>query len=221
VAPLQIQGPRSLDVLQELVDGPLADLGSYKCMVTTVAGVPAVVSRTGWSGGRGYEVFPLSTDRAMLLWDSIVEAGRPHGLMVTGPNISRAVERGVTDTAYYSNSGMNPFESDQARLVNIGKGDFVGRAALIAGAIEPTRRKTVGILIEGEIPLLEWYWPITGDDRGSIGEVRWATHSYALGRSVGIAIVDAAIGFGDTIRVHHPLGTPLATVTRAPFVERG
>jgi glycine cleavage system aminomethyltransferase T/limonene-1,2-epoxide hydrolase len=220
VAPLQIQGPRSLDVLQDLVRGPLAGLGSYKCMATTVAGIPAVVSRTGWSGGRGYEVFPLSTDRAMELWDSIVKAGHPHGLMVTGPNINRAVERGVTDTAYYSNSGMNPFEADQARLVDFEKGEFVGRAALSAAAREPIRRKTVGLLIEGEIPLLEWYWPITGDDRATIGEVRWAAHSFALGRSVAIAILDGAIQMGDTVRVHHPLGTPLATVTKLPFVAR-
>jgi aminomethyltransferase len=221
VAPLQIQGPSSCDVLKDLVGGPLADLGSYKCMVTTVAGIPAVVSRTGWSGGRGYEVFPLSTDGAMVLWDSIVEAGRPYGLMVTGPNINRAVERGVTDTAYYSNSGMNPFEADQARLVSLEKADFVGRTALIAAAKAPARRKTVGLLIEGDIPLLEWYWTITGEDRRRIGEVRWATHSFALDRSVGIAIVDAAIQNGDTVRIQHPLGTPLATVTKAPFVERG
>src|SRR5262249_55926877 len=106
VAPLQIQGPKSLDMLRGLVDYPLDSLGFYKCIVTTVAGIEAVVSRTGWSGGLGYEIFPLSSVRAMDLWNSLVQAGRPHGLMVTGPVVFRAVEKAVTDTAYYSNSGM-------------------------------------------------------------------------------------------------------------------
>src|SRR5204863_7063657 len=84
VAPLQIQGPKSADVLRGLVEGPLDDLGFYKCLVTRVAGLPAVVSRTGWSGGLGYEVFPLSSERAMHLWESLLEAGQPHGMLVTG-----------------------------------------------------------------------------------------------------------------------------------------
>ncbi len=58
-----------------LVETPIDDLGFYKCLTTRVAGVEAVVSRTGWSGGPGYEVFPLSSDRAMDLWNSLREAG--------------------------------------------------------------------------------------------------------------------------------------------------
>lgn len=217
VAPLQIQGPRSLEVLQSLVPMPLDSLGFYRCTETTVAGVPAVVSRTGWSGGLGYEVFPLASDRAMHVWNSILRAGEPYGIMVTGPNINRAVERGVTDTAYYSNSGMNPFEAGQTHLVDLQKGEFVGRAALLAAQDNGIKRKTVGLLIDGDIPLLEWYWPIT-TERGPIGEVRWATYSFALGRSIGIAVVDIETESGDRLQIRHPLGVSRATMTKIPFV---
>ena len=216
VAPLQIQGPTSLDVLRGLVGAPLDELGSYKCVVTSIAGIPAVVSRTGWSGGLGYEVYPLSTDHAMDVWNAILEAGRPHGIMVTGPNINRAVERGVTDTAYYSNSGMNPFEADQGRFVDFGKGEFVGRTALLAAA-STFKRKTVGLLVDGELPLLEWYWRVSSE-RGEIGEVRWATHSFALDRNVAIAVVDRAAELGDRVRIHHALGIATAVVTKVPFI---
>jgi aminomethyltransferase len=138
-------------------------------------------------------------------------------MMITGPNINRAVEKGVTDTAYYSNSGMNPYEAGQGRLVDLEKGEFVGRDALKRIAIEGAKRKTVGVLIEGELPLLEWYWPIS-DERGGSGEVRWATHSFALNRSIGIALVDAAVQVGERVQIHHPLGTPAAIVTELPFV---
>jgi glycine cleavage system aminomethyltransferase T/ketosteroid isomerase-like protein len=217
VAPLQIQGPKSLDMLRDLVAFPLDNLGFYKCVATQVAGIEAVVSRTGWSGGMGYEVFPLSSERAMELWSSLLEAGQPHGLMVTGPNVFRAVEKGVTDTAYYSNSGMNPYEAGHGRLVDLDKGDFIGRDSLSKIAAEGAKRKTVGLLIDGDLPLLEWYWPIT-DERGNSGEVRWAVHSFALQRNIAIAIADASFALGDRVRIHHQAGISEATVTAVPFV---
>jgi glycine cleavage system aminomethyltransferase T/ketosteroid isomerase-like protein len=217
VAPLQIQGLKSLDMLRRLVEAPLDDLGFYKCCVTTVAGIQAVVSRTGWSGGLGYEVFPLSSERAMDLWNSLIEAGRPYDLMVTGPNVFRAVEKGVTDTAYYSNSRMNPYEAGHERLVNLEKGDFIGREALRRVAIEGPARKTIGLLIDGELPHLEWYWPLT-DARGNDGEVRWAVHSFELKQNIGIAIADANVQVGDRVKISHQAGVSEATVTAIPFV---
>jgi aminomethyltransferase len=217
VAPLQIQGPKSLEVLRPLVDAPIDELGFYKCVVTRVAGVEAVVSRTGWSGGLGYEVFPLTGERAMPLWDALLEAGRPYDMMVTGPVVDRAVEKGVTDTAYYSNSDMDPYEAGHGRLVDLDKADFIGRAALQRIAESGPKRKTVGLFIEGALPRLEWYWPLE-DARRRPGQVRWAVHSFALERSIGIALVDAAVQPGEQVRVHHPLGSPAATVTAVPFV---
>jgi aminomethyltransferase len=217
VAPLQVQGPRSLEVLRGLVEAPIDALGFYKCVPTRVAGVDAVVSQTGWSGGLGYEIFPLSSDRAMDLWDALWEAGRPYDMMVVGPNVDRAVEKGVTDTAYYTNSDMDPYEAGHERLVDLEKGEFVGRAALRRIAEEGPRRKTVGLLIDGTLPRLEWYWPIA-DSRGNPGQVRWAVHSFALDRSIGIALVDRTVEIGERVRVRHPLGSPMATVTEVPFV---
>lgn len=218
VAPLQVQGPESLALLRKLVETPIDDLGFYKCMPNVVAGIEAVVSRTGWSGGLGFEVYPLSSDRAMHLWNSILKAGRKFDIMVVGPNLNRAVEKGVTDTAYYTNSGQNPFESGHDRLVHLEKGDFVGREALRKIAEEGPKRKTVGLFIEGDLPLLEWYWPVEALGK-TTGEVRWAAHSFALDRSIGIAIVDQSIETGSTVTVDHPLGKVKATVTTIPFVS--
>jgi glycine cleavage system aminomethyltransferase T/ketosteroid isomerase-like protein len=217
VEPVQVQGIRSLDMLRGLVEAPLDRLGFYKCVVTKVAGVDAVVSRTGWSGGLGFEILPLSSEHAMALWNALIEAGRPYGLMVTGPNVFRAVEKGVTDTAYYSNSGMNPYEAGHARLVDLGKGEFVGREALRKVAAEGAKRKTIGLFIDGELPNLEWYWPLT-DKNGNPGEVRWAVHSFELDRNIGIAIGDASLELGDLVQISHQAGTAMATVTKVPFV---
>lgn len=217
VEPVQVQGLKSLDMLRELVEAPMDSLGFYKCVVTKVAGVDAVVSRTGWSGGLGFELFPLSRENAMVFWNALIEAGRPYGLMVTGPNVFRAVEKGVTDTAYYSNSGMNPYEAGHARLVDLEKGEFVGREALRKVVTEGVKRKTVGLFIEGELPNLEWYWPLTDKD-GNAGEVRWAVYSFELNRNIGIAIGDASLELGDVVQISHQAGRTMATVTKVPFV---
>jgi len=218
VAPLQVQGPLSADMLRPVTGGDIDALKFYRCMVTTVCGIEAVVSRTGWSGALGYEVFPLGSERAMELWNGLLEAGRPHGLVVTGPNVHRAVEKNVTDTAYLTNSDMNPYEAGGDRLVDLDKGDFVGREALAKVAKDGATRRTVGLLIDGDLPRLEWFWPLE-DPRRNPGTVRWAMHSYALDRSIGIALVDADVKPGETVRVTHPLGTVNATVTTLPFVE--
>ncbi|MEX2647948.1 MAG: nuclear transport factor 2 family protein [Alphaproteobacteria bacterium] len=218
VAPLQVQGPHSADMLRGLVEAPIDALKFYRCTVTKVAGIDAVVSRTGWSGALGFEIFPLGSARAIELWDALIEAGRPHGLVVTGPVVHRAVERNVTDTAYATNSGMNPYEAGGERMVDLDAGDFIGRDALARIRRKGARRRTVGLFIDGDLPRLEWHWPLT-DARGKPGVVRWAAHSFALDRAVGIALVDAAVAEGERVRIDHPGGGAWASVTTLPFVE--
>jgi aminomethyltransferase len=221
VAPLQVQGPLSLAVLAKICPAPLADMKNYTCLVTKVAGEAAVVSRTGWSGGFGFEVFPLSSARARRLWDAILEAGEEHAIKVTGPIVHRAVERGVTDFNYYMSCAMNPLEDVACHLVDLDKeADFIGRQALRRIAADGVKRHSVGLVFEGEVPRLEWFWDLQ-DGRGGHGVVRWAVHSFALKRSIGIAVVDKAVKVGDMVEVAHPFGTTRAEVTTIPFVDRG
>jgi len=123
VAPLQVQGPRSPEVLAAVCQDAQA-MRSFDCVVTQVAGADAVVSRTGWSREMGYEIYPLSSERGIELWQALLAAGEPHGLLVTGPNLSRAVEQGITDTHLYVNDGINPFEAGSGKFV-----DQIGRAS--------------------------------------------------------------------------------------------
>ena len=221
VAPLQVQGPLALEVMEPLCEAPLEEMKKYKCVVTEVAGQPAVVSRTGWSGGFGYEIYPLSSDRAMALWNAILIAGKPFGLKVTGPVVHRALERGVTDSGYYNNSGMNALEEVACNFVHLDKkADFIGKTALRRIRAQGVKRHSVGLLIDAEAPRLEWFWKLMGEN-GAKGEVRWATHSFALDRSIGIAVVDKSIRAGDFVEIEHPYGVCKAEVTNLPFAEPG
>lgn len=220
VAPLQVQGPLSLAVMQKLCGADLVGMRNYSCIVTEVAGQPAVVSRTGWSGGFGFEVYPFSSDRAMELWQAILNAGEEFNLKVTGPIVHRAIERGVTDMNYYHNSNMNPFEDLSAKFVDLDKkSDFIGKAALQRILQDGVKRRSVGLLFDDDLPRLEWNWPLT-DLRGRAGEVRWAVYSFALERYIGIAVVDRAVEDGEILSVEHPQGSTTAEVTGVPFVGR-
>ncbi|MFT7531782.1 MAG: glycine cleavage system aminomethyltransferase T/ketosteroid isomerase-like protein [Gammaproteobacteria bacterium] len=221
IAPLQVQGPESIHVMNSLCAESIDELKNYKCKITEVAGQKAVVSRTGWSGGFGYEIYPYGSGRAMELWNEVLNAGQPYGIKVTGPIVHRAVERGVTDTGYYTNSDMNALEEVSSHLVDVDKAtDFIGKAALERIQKDGVRRHSVGLFIEGEVPRIEWNWKLNGQNN-TVGEVRWAVHSFELNRSIGIAIVDVEIKIGDIVEIEYPLGTAKAEVTTIPFVGRG
>jgi aminomethyltransferase len=218
VSPMQLQGPRSLDIMAELAPGT-EELAFYRCRVVEVAGVRCVVSRTGWSGEMGFEVYPLSDAGAVDVWRALASAGERHKLLITGPNLSRALERGITDTHYYVNSDMNPFEAGRERLVDIDHGPFVGQAALRRALGNGVRRSTAALVCEPdvELPPLEEFWPVEDGDGERIGLVRWAAHSYALGRAAAIALLDGSPAPGTPVRIRHPGGTVPAVVAELPL----
>ena len=220
VAPVQVQGPLSLQVMVKLCDADLESMKNYSCIITEFAGQPAVVSRTGWSGGYGFEVYPFSSARAMDLWQAILDAGAEFGIKVTGPILSRAIERGVTDMGYYNNSDMNAFEDLGARFVCLDKpADFIGKAALQQIKAEGIKRHSVGLLFEANVPRFEWNWHFI-DSNGNPGEVRWAIYSFELQQYIGIAVVDRQVNVGDKLFIEHPNGGCYAEVASVPFTGR-
>jgi glycine cleavage system aminomethyltransferase T len=216
VAPIQVHGPQSSQMLAELAPG-VSELEYYRCVETTIAGHPAVVSRTGWSRDHAYEIYPLGSERAMELWDALEAAGEPHGLLVAGPNLNRAVEQGITDTHYFVNSGMTPFEAGAGRLVDLDSAPFVGSEALARLAEEPPSRHTLGVVFDADPGgPMEAFWRVS-DDAGAAGEVRWAAYSYGSERDLGIALLDARVGVGDRVTVETPAGTLSAVAAELPF----
>ncbi len=219
VSPMQLQGPLARQVLAPLCDHDLAKLPRFRCVTTRVAGVEAVVSNTGWSREDGYEIYPLGDSRAVEIWDAIVAGGEPHGLLITGPNVNRAVEQGITDTQYRVNSGMNPFEAGMGSMIDLDGGDFVGRDALLKVRDEGPERRTIGLVIEGEpIPWLTDFWPVLDADGTQIGHARWAVWSYALDQSIAIAIVSEDAADGESFIVRCPDGERIAHAHEIPFV---
>jgi glycine cleavage system aminomethyltransferase T len=220
VAPLQVQGPASIEVMRALVGDAIDDLKPFRFMPAQIAGTDVIVSRTGWTGGLGYEIFPEESAGALELWDAVVEAGRPHDMLVAGPNISKAVESGITDTSLATNQSLNPLELWQDYLVDLDDGHFIGRDALIEIRDAGIKRKQVGLLGPPErLPRQEDSWELRDGDR-AIGSTRWVTFSYGLDRTIAIGVVD--LGYaepGTEVAVAHPGGSETMEVTTLPFLR--
>jgi glycine cleavage system aminomethyltransferase T len=220
VSPLQLQGPRSREVLRRLIGEAVDGLAYYDCTQAVIAGHDVIVSRTGWSGELGYEIFPLGAPGATRIWDAIVRAGEPSGLVVTGPNVPHAIESGITDCQYYTNFEVNALEFNP-RLVELEKPAFIGRDALRTVAAAGVRRRTIGLLGGPDrLPRLQWAWTVHRDG-SEVGRLRWAALSPALERMVAIALIDTDHADpGIVVSVHHHAGEAEMETTTLPFVPR-
>ena len=191
-----IQGPLAGQILAPFTDVDLASLRYYAIAEGSVAGIPALVARTGYTGEDGFEIF-VENGRAVELWRTLLEAGRPAGLVPVGLG-ARDTLRLEAGMPLYGNDldrSTNPFEAGQGRVVKLDKpGDFVGRAALERVARDGVARRLVGMVVKGR-GIARHGYPIrvTGEDRQS-GVVTSGTQSPTLGVPIAMGYVATADG---------------------------
>lgn len=220
VSPLQLQGPKSPLVARELFGDAAIELRYYRLMETELDGIPVVVSRTGWSGELGYEIYLRDGRFGGQLWDRILEAGRPYAITPIAPSTIRSIEGGLL--SYQSDITLedNPFTIGMGRFVDLDKPmDFIGKAALARIAEEGPQRRLVGIEFDGEP--LPWpnedFWRVS-DGSQVLGRVTRCVFSPRLERNIGWANVpSAAAAIGTEFTVHAPGGDRRATVCEAPW----
>jgi glycine cleavage system aminomethyltransferase T len=198
-----------------------------------VDGMDLVVSRTGYTGEIGYEIYLQNASRdASKLWDRLLDAGEPHDLAVIGPCQIRRVEAGILsygsdialDNNVYSDYAfLNPYEADLGWTVNLDQdSDFIGKSALRQLAEAGVSRKVVGVEIGGDplIGYFEDYLPVVDEDR-RIGQVSSAFWSPRLEKNVGFALVPielADVGSKLTVLTDRR-GVTDAVVVPKPFVD--
>lgn len=221
VSPLQVQGPKSKEVVGELFGDRVLELRYYHFLQTDLDGIPVVVTRTGWTGEVGFEVYLRDGSRGEDLWERIMEAGRPFGIRPTGPSDIRRIEAGILNYGADMTLENNPFEVGLDRLVELDKGeDFLGREALERVRDEGWKRRLVGVEIDGDrLDLNQTRWPIRWDGE-LVGRVTSAIYSPRLERNVGYAMVPVThAAEGTKLIVETPLGDARAVVVPMPFVD--
>jgi glycine cleavage system T protein len=223
VYPLQVQGPKSKDVMRDLFGQPVLDLKYYHFIETDLDGIPVIVTRTGWTAEVGYEIYLRDGSRGTDLWERIMSAGAPYDIRPTGPSDIRRVEAGILNYGADMTVENNPFEVGLERLVELEKEtDFMGREALRRVAEHGVTRKLAGVEIDGDpLPFNDRRWPVRGGDE-MVGAVTSALFSPRLEKNIGYAWLPAATAeLGTTVEVETPFGGRGARVVPRPFVDPG
>jgi aminomethyltransferase len=220
---LQVQGPKSREILAPLIEG--VDLGALRYFRfeenATVGGIPCLVSRTGYSGELGYELY-CKPEHAADLLNAVLDAGRPQGMLPIGLSAIETVriESGLLfpDIDYFPNE-TDPYEVRLDKVVKPDKpGDFVGKEALKRIASEGTPRLLTTLRIEGdETP--EYGAAVTRDGR-EVGVVRSPAKSPTFGEQIAMAAVDRDLNSeGTQVEVALGDGTVTATVAAFPLYD--
>ena len=216
-----IQGPRALDALRSLTDVDLDALRYYAIAEGQVAGIPALVARTGYTGEDGFEVF-VDTAQTGELWDALLAAtvahdGVPVGL---GARDTLRLEAGMPLYGNELDRTTTPYDAGLGRVVKLDKaGEFVGRAALEKAHRDGPTRRLVGLVVEGR-GIARHGYPVHAGERAT-GVVTSGTQSPTLGTPIAMAYVAPGDGEpGTVVDIEIRDARVPARVTQLPFYRR-
>ena len=222
VSPLQLQGPKSGEVMKALFGEGISDLRYYWLREVELDGIPLIVSRTGWSSELGYELYLQDGTRGGELWDKIMEAGAPFDLKPGHTSSIRRIEGGMLSYHADMDIETNPFELGMDRFIDLGMdAEFIGKAALTRIWTEGVSRKQVGLRIEGEhlSGPNTTFWPVVRAGE-AVGKVTSAIYSPRLEQNIALAMVSVdSAGIGTEVEVSLPVGIAKATVVEKPFFD--
>lgn len=222
VSPLQLQGPKSGEIMKALFGDSIADLRYYWLREYDLDGIKLIISRTGWSSELGYELYLQDGSRGDELWEKIMAAGQPFGLKPGHTSSIRRIEGGMLSYHADMDINTNPYELGLDRLVNLDmEADFIGKAALQRIQAEGVKRKQIGLVIDA--PALTGpntrFWAVEKDGV-VVGKVTSAVYSPRLEQNIALAMVDAdAVNLGLKLDVDMPGGKARATVVDKPFYD--
>ena len=221
-SPLQLQGPKSSDIMAALFGDTIRNLKYYWLREVTLDGIPLIVSRTGWSSELGYELYLRDGSRGSELWDKIMAAGEQYGLKPGHTSSIRRIEGGMLSYHADADINTNPYELGLDRLIDLEmEASFIGKAALQDIRAKGVSRKQVGLQIDGP-PLTgpnTTFWPVTIDGR-PIGKVTSAVYSPRLKQNIALAMVAAdSASLGTQVEVSTPTSELHANIVEKPFFD--
>jgi aminomethyltransferase len=222
VALLAVQGPRAVDVVAPLCEADVRGLRPFSSAAGDVAGLgrrSAVVSRTGYTGEDGVEIY-VDAGHAGELWDALLEAGEEAGLRPAGLGCrdTLRLEAGLRLYGQDMDEDVDPYSAGLGWTVKLGKGDFSGAAELRRIRAEGPPRLTVGLRLEGRSIARHGHAVLDGGRRA--GEVTSGGHSFTLGGGIATALVDPAAAARDRLDVDIRGVAASAAVVPLPFYRR-
>lgn len=197
VSMIAVQGAKSVEMLERLADVDLDALAYYSLSPGIVAGESMVVSRTGYTGDDGFEMY-VPTPAVKRVWSRVLDAGRPQGLVLAGLGArdSLRTEAGMPLYGHEIGLEVNPFEARLSWAVDLEK-DVIGRAALAAIKERGALRRIAGFVAAGKRIPRQGSAVFSGDRR--VGEVTSGTRTPLTDRNIGMAMLEASISVVGTV----------------------
>ncbi len=222
VSPLQLQGPKSREIMAKLFGENIRNLKYYWLKELELDGIPLVVSRTGWSTELGYELFLRDGSQGDRLWEMIMSAGNEYGLQPGHTSSIRRIEGGMLSYQADADINTNPFEVGLERLVSLDSEiNFIGKKALAEIYKNGVKRKQIGMEIEGDSlkgPNTV-FWQVFCDNK-IVGKVTSAVFSPRLNRNIALAMVDknfSKLGLNLLVKINDQMRK--AKIVEKPFFD--
>jgi aminomethyltransferase len=220
---LAIQGKNSLATLQKISSVDLSQLEYYTFSFGKIAGVDALISRTGYTGELGFELyFSAKENDSEKLWNAIFDAGKEFNIQPCGlgSRDSLRLEMGFCLYGNDIDKTTTPLEASLGWITKLNKVDFIGKNILLQQQTQGLKRKLVGFVLENEKAIPRQHYAIHSDGR-HIGEVTSGTMSPTLNKGIGMGYVateHSAIGNSIDIMIRNK--QEKATIVKLPFIQK-
>lgn len=222
VSPLQLQGPKSRDVLRAAFGDAPTELKYYRFMEFDWDGVPLIISRTGWSSELGYEIFLRDGTQGEKLWEHLMAVGGPLGLKPGHTSSIRRIEAGMLSYHADMTLANNPYEMGMGRLVDLDmEADFISKAALTLIKERGVSQQLVGLEIDGDpfVGSNDFFWPVLKEGV-KVGTVTSAIYSPRLQKNIALAMISIDhTASGRALQVDKLSETRACTVVPIPFYD--
>ena len=220
-AQIAIQGPAALTTLQPLTPVPLESIKYYRFMIGKVCNQESIISRTGYTGEDGFEVY-VKNEGAVEIWKNLMNSGQPHGIKPAGlaARDTLRLEAGMNLYGNDMDQSTTALEAALDWIVKFDKEDFIGKSALLEQKEKGLKRKLVGFEMS-EPGIARHGSAIVTKDGTEIGYVSSGTFSPFLKKSIGMAYVPIeSINPGTGILIDIRGKAKKATVVTLPFYSR-
>jgi len=222
VSPLAIQGPRSDDVVADVVGEHVRGIRFFRFVDATVAGTPVKVARSGWSGQGGFEIYLQDSAKGIELWDAFWEAGRKYDLRAGAPNLIERMESGLKSYGSDMTIDSNPLEAGLDKFIDLDKpAEYMCRDALARIARDGPEKRLVNLAIDGgPMAPMRADWPILDGGGEQVGIVTTKVWSPRFRTNIAFAIVRTShAGVGTSLGVDADGDRRRATVRDAKWRE--
>lgn len=217
---MSVQGPKAVEILAPNASEDVSGLKFFHHLETKLFDRDVRIARVGYSGERGYEIYASAKD-APHIWRSILDAGKEHGIQPCSfASLTPVrVEAGLLFHPFDVNEDTTPWEVGLGFTIDKGKGDFVGRDAVLAKEGKE-RFLTRGVSCPSDKPVFEGGEELFRDGK-KLGKIVTAAYSHRMKRSLGFAYLDPGVTEGATLTIGNDAGAQVVTVEDLPFYDKG